>query len=855
MNNEFLITSVSINNFRGFDSIDFEFFKEHNDKKGLILLSGPNGYGKTTLLDSIEWCLTGSIYRVKDDFDRKKEDTKTMQVGLIRNSQNISDVSVTITGKYLGENFTLKRLFNGDNEADSLIPSNTFVYLNDNKQNSNFTIDNIINRKISNRFYENYTCSYEKNIRVYEKSRDDIYKLFSEFLGGTREIEMIISNLEGTKKVPGVIGMLEAHIKKELNPRYTQAQLDLEKINNEYVTIISERDEVNILGPILYPEYKSFDSEIFPNEILNNNSKTEDKHQIIRDQINILKKIKFINENKLNIVTLRNYIEKLKVRVQYKQFIDDIYNPYNNYKEILLSILNKNIDEIDNNLNSLEDKLVEVKDISKFNKDNYFKVKSMLLHFSMDENQGVVGNSLPVLDSLILEFDLLYESVKEFDTTDEKFNALRLLVDNKESFEHIRQSGDKDCPLCGSDSSFSNYDVELTKVAKEILGDFDTRRAEVKGKLNRVLEEINKNYEHQKNYLQHYLEEQINKLKSDKLNFKKTQTFRNNLPLYKLNLTSELEQAIQDIQVNFKSLLENTTDLENTLIENIKNSNGYLEWGETLSINGEYIDIPKFISLEDNNKIDRLNVMISIYNEAYEFLKDKKIQPEPIGIQNKIQYLENLLITLKYDDKTKKIETELEKAKVLVNKELDELNNSRRILTKLSSTLTEIKKTRKKWDHSIMEQISNPLQNVYKRINRHSNIETINVLIEGRSNAKANLVTHINNEKKPAANVLSAGQLSVAALSIFLTVALGQANQNFKCYFMDEPIQTMDDLNILSFVDLLRAEFSENNSRRFIDQLFFTTCDENLEKLILHKMKHFNVNCCHIKFSSIGQYN
>jgi len=73
---------------------------------------------------------------------------------------------------------------------------------------------------------------------------------------------------------------------------------------------------------------------------------------------------------------------------------------------------------------------------------------------------------------------------------------------------------------------------------------------------------------------------------------------------------------------------------------------------------------------------------------------------------------------------------------------------------------------------------------------------------------------------------------------------------------MDDPIQTMDDLNILSFIDLLRAELASKNEsgNQFIDQLFFTTCDEKLERLILHKMKNFGVNYSHVHFTSYGNF-
>jgi exonuclease SbcC len=81
-------------------------------------------------------------------------------------------------------------------------------------------------------------------------------------------------------------------------------------------------------------------------------------------------------------------------------------------------------------------------------------------------------------------------------------------------------------------------------------------------------------------------------------------------------------------------------------------------------------------------------------------------------------------------------------------------------------------------------------------------------------------------------------------------------NDSIRCYFMDEPIQTMDDLNILSFIDLLRFQLGEKTDKNiFIDQVFIATCDNDLEKLILHKMKSFGIGICEYKFEGPGKFN
>ena len=53
---------------------------------------------------------------------------------------------------------------------------------------------------------------------------------------------------------------------------------------------------------------------------------------------------------------------------------------------------------------------------------------------------------------------------------------------------------------------------------------------------------------------------------------------------------------------------------------------------------------------------------------------------------------------------------------------------------------------------------------------------------------------------------------------------------------MDDPVQSKDDINVLSLIDLLRVEMNSNNTeKRFADQLFLSTYEEDIENLIVHK--------------------
>ncbi|WP_042366707.1 AAA family ATPase [Bacteroides neonati] len=56
MNNtdKFKIESLSIKNFKGITELNVDF-----DEKNIVVLDGPNGYGKTTIFDAIDIILTG----------------------------------------------------------------------------------------------------------------------------------------------------------------------------------------------------------------------------------------------------------------------------------------------------------------------------------------------------------------------------------------------------------------------------------------------------------------------------------------------------------------------------------------------------------------------------------------------------------------------------------------------------------------------------------------------------------------------------------------------------------------------------------------------------------------------------
>jgi DNA repair protein SbcC/Rad50 len=225
-----------------------------------------------------------------------------------------------------------------------------------------------------------------------------------------------------------------------------------------------------------------------------------------------------------------------------------------------------------------------------------------------------------------------------------------------------------------------------------------------------------------------------------------------------------------------------------------------------------------------------------------------------VDVNQRIAILQLLENELTKNVKLKLLNDNLNAKKLKLADAQKDIDLQQRYQEWIRAKVSSIKGARNEWDKKVAAELNGPIQTIYRRLNRHSNFYEIDFKREGRTNQLASLGVQSKGKNLGVANVLSAGQLSTVALSVFFTVAFSQWQESFRCYFMDDPIQSMDDLNVLSFVDMLRTELGPQRpfERRFADQLFLTTCNGDLENLIKYKMRNFGVNICHVKLKGYG---
>ncbi|MGG3271491.1 hypothetical protein ABEP16_21510 [Priestia aryabhattai] len=867
MSDGFLIKKISICNFRGYSDQHFTFFDEKKSKFGLILLGGPNGYGKTSLIDALEWCLTGTITRLKEDYDvRNEKKNAKIKKCLIRHNGDRGEVSVTLEGSYQNKTILLERMFSDKDESKAFYPENSKFIVNQIEIHENKTIDYVIKQPIAKDFYERFTCSYEKNIRVYEKSRTNIYEMFSSFFGGTKEIETIINNLDGVNKgksdrKSGLIERLEKDITIHSKLNYEKSKDKYEEAVSKLSVLLDEKNDTNILSLLFasYPAPSFFYGEISPVRVLKEEGSFQNKINKLRLQLNKFKRLHYLKTKSGAYDQSFTYIGDMQAEKTYHEFIEQIWDPYNLLEKEILSIQKKNIDNLKDNKKVYEGLKAELNNYSDVSKDGAVKLKEVNSKLFGKENENV--RTLIELDLLYVSRESYSNQLEGFKTPDESLNALRSLIDHKQGFINHREKGHKNCPLCGSDDSFSKEDTDLAKIAIDILGKIDEQRANLQQKYNSCYSDIERIY---KKVLINLMDELTKRAEvSVQLirSFRRTEAFRASCKAFSLDVATLDRQQIEKKKAELeeqRKRKETLLELEKYILNVLSNQENELEGiRDEVKVN-KWLKKQLFIEGSIDTKVKYINQFIHFYKER----KKESSEEMELGdismedLQEKIRLLGQVLIELESQSAIENATIEMNRLEKIFKENAAVYEKQDEKLSQLKNMSVSLKMLRKQWDKDMVEEIKIPLRKIYKRINRHTNIKDIDLLVEGKTNTMASLMATINNEEVSATNILSAGQLSVVALAIFITVAMGQKQSPFKCYFMDDPIQTMDDLNILSFIDLLRTELSSDlvEGNRFADQLFFTTCDENLERLMTHKMKSFGVNYTHFHFTGYGEY-
>lgn len=121
---------------------------------------------------------------------------------------------------------------------------------------------------------------------------------------------------------------------------------------------------------------------------------------------------------------------------------------------------------------------------------------------------------------------------------------------------------------------------------------------------------------------------------------------------------------------------------------------------------------------------------------------------------------------------------------------------------------------------------------VYNAINPHTQYRDLKVIVNQQG-------THFISEEIKnnlyLDQIFSQAQINILALSTFLGIGLTQRYSHFDQLFLDDPIQSMDDVNVLAFIDVLRAILDSHSNKK---RLIISTHDDNFAELLAVKMRN-----------------
>lgn len=201
------------------------------------------------------------------------------------------------------------------------------------------------------------------------------------------------------------------------------------------------------------------------------------------------------------------------------------------------------------------------------------------------------------------------------------------------------------------------------------------------------------------------------------------------------------------------------------------------------------------------------------------------------------------------------IDLELIKENAIVNDLLNEIKDLESKIPAFDRSLDKIFAAREHCMEYIQSGINNYFNKevinlIYGRIEPHPKLTKIDFLTDFNDRGEPRLLITTGNEEGQVNPILflSAGQVNVLSLSIFLARCFEYGNKEIETIFMDDPIQNLSDINVLSFIDLLRTLITTKNK-----QIVISTHDEKFFRLLQNKLPEEYCNAKYFEYESMGK--
>ncbi|GAA0180418.1 hypothetical protein SH2C18_31150 [Clostridium sediminicola] len=938
------IFKVTIDHFRGYRKEEVFDFEDGSD---VIILAGPNGYGKTSVFDAIEWGFTGKLSRFDEPNEEKNnscfinfqpfESTGTVYIefGNKKNRYLLkreSKYSLTESTDYSYKKsivcITGSDIETMDNEKAKEFLNNLFIkdewrdkidFTDVFKQYHTLTQDKIkkfiqgikgpdrykqVSMMVGTQGFYAYKYLLERKRKLLEHDLNELIDRKSKLeikinskremvnrdikinMGDCQTVESwIYCLIDKYNKIIEKLNMKSYCVDNNLNPlniissikeHAIQTHEKMKYIQNQSLRLKEKLNDVEY-NLKLYNRNKSelkMNQEIIP--------LVERGHQLLwlqkqlptyseynefsrKNQISLLKVSNELKQTQmflLKLTTLHNQIDFIIKEIKLENCIDDSIEKRIKSEIKLLENNTPRFDDaneitINNNVISIVDYKQEIDMVMKSHVNLNDLIKVSVENYKENIESEVNTYSIIEKDTLQIE-----ENVKEIDNNIKKLSIVEEELNKilSEALGYIKHANDTNskvvCPVCSSDFERN----ELIKIIESKLVQDNSELSSSIGKRERLEKKL-KSFQYKLNESK----ERYNKYNKDFV--EELENIKNAIVLLGKNIRRK-EYNYDD---EYKMLNENQTKERqkyNNIIEFIKSMSlsidiNKLERELTIEINKinnllnqRGLSLLSLHANEIKNDIENTKQKICTFEKKAAELRikmdnlEEDIKYKTLDVNSKINSVDNLENELKYLNE-RFLETHQELYNSEVNKELKVLvkqynemskqakenNEEISILGKLIDASTEA--IQEISQHIIMQH-QEFINNIYRRVNPHPLFTEIE--FNFNKNNKGSDILNINCINKKLKNkvnpafTFSSAQVNVVAVSIFLGMALRQQCSNLKTIMLDDPIQNMDDLNVISFIDVLRNFLSTGNEENK-KQIIISTHDQDFHRLMVKKFR------------------
>lgn len=757
---------IYVENYKLFTSKSIEF------ENYLSVFDGPNGYGKTSIFDAIEFLITGSISRIKEN------QTISGTLGYSSNflaKEQTKDVIIKgeFVNKETSEAFIIALL----------IP--TGLGINSRKNNPKS-----IDAQVETYFLPNYDIppeswnNYKVDLTTANNKRKSFFGAqnleFFTMLHYIRQEDRLSyfkkSESDRTAAIENLFGIQDYTLKatqidsahKQLRQKIRSLDKEIDLLSNEIQNIPQESTQLITYIPLSDLEPK-WDQE----NLGFRGAKSSTLFEQLKSQIDGIKAL-FLHRDEFYLDSdLKEFFEitdnQKSIAILAWKILSENSNVVTGLQEqrTLLDFLRTQKEEIDN------EKFVNV---------NWSQLCTALK-----------------LPNLVDQFTNLVTQIKNASAN--RTDLQKSLSALKRAREKLHKETDAStlfedgkCPYCGQNWGNS---IELEDHFSKTQVLIDTVLGREYAEYALAIEQCKDLF---KKYCEHYLDSMIDALENNLmlqvfLQFPNWQAFQNSatkcIPVMKrLGVNSiqiELRNSLQDSTQHVWHVLEQITKLKE-------------------SISADYYAL--------NQKYNFYELYCASFGEARVF---ESLSLE--ALDQKKEYITNQYYH-SFDESRDKL--------YILKEQRDGLND---LCEQMRSYAIAIKNAIKSYQQLVIGQIEIPFFLYSSRL-LQSYQGGQGVLI--KSDGKSVRFTAPGFEHD-VLYTMSSGQLSAVLLAFSLALNKIYAGDSFQTILIDDPIQCMDDINMISFVELLRGEFNQS-------QIILSTHEDTFSNYICYKFQKYGLS-------------